>query len=824
MRSGLLRWLIGAVFMSLAWCCTLVQGQTLDLGETASKIVPGAELAVLVDPTASFAFKTALQHSGWLQAQPWMLNQGSTEAALWMRLRVVNHSREDVTRWLVLGNPRLEHVTYFRLDAWGTTERETLSGGVAHRRVDPVVRGNEAIFAVMLAPGEEALLLIRVQGRTVLIMAPELWDPLAYREHESRLNMVQLAPLAGVTTVAVYLLVISVVRRDRLTFLLAVWLLLGAAYDFAFQGHLRRYLMPAGGDFVARAPHLLALLANLVMVVFIYFFREKCLHRLWCLTYQATALVLLAFSLSTAFGELRWSIGWSMVVLTCTYVIWPLSMMPAWRTQAPSVRAFMMAIVLTCVFGVMRTATFLGGSSLSVIESMFASEFYRLSLVFFLLLGVVRQSVEQSHALQTAQNTHLAAGRQQQLRLEEAVRLRSQALHQAAADADRASLNKNELLTRVGHDLRAPLTAIMGYAQIISGASGGAAVHARSIERNSRQLMVLINELINFARGGIRPDALRLQSIYSNDFLQNIVAHAARLARKNNNTFDFQVSGHLPPVIEIDAKRLRQVLKNLLSNAANFTHQGHIELQMEIVAQTEGRDEAPLSVTFSVRDTGPGIPEEKLSSIFHPFQRLSLSETPQGMGLGLAVVHRWVRRMGGRISVSSMVKQGTTMKVVVPIRVGQEDSIGLRHLSFKETWLPDLHGSGQMIWVVDDSRDIRDMLCIDLVNQGFSVVSLANGLEVKSLIALNGVKRPDLILTDLNMPQSDGWDVLQAVRIRWQDVPVLLMTATVESVNGKGHAFSAVMPKPISLAALRRNIGLLLGLDMASARWCSAEL
>ncbi len=816
MRSGLVRWLVGVVFLSLWSCCCLAQGQTLDLGVKINKINLVDQLAVLDDPAASLTLAEVLAHTGWLQAQPWLLNKGSTDAALWMRLRVVNHSRDEVTRWLVLGNPRLEHVTYFRLNATGAMVRAPLLAGVAHRRVDPVVHGNEAIFSVILAPGEEALLVLRAQGRTVLIMAPELWDPLAYREYEGRLNMVQLVPLAGVATVAIFLLVISLVRRDQLTFFLAVWLLLGAAYDFAFQGHLRRYLMPGGGDFMARLPHLLALLANLAMLIFIYFFREKYIHRFWCLVYLATMLVFAGFSLSTAFGELRWSIGWSMLLLTCTFVIWPLSVIPAWRTQSSSVRAFTSAIMLTCAFGFLRTAIFMGGSSWSGLSAMFATEIYRLSLVSALLLGVVRQSVEQSNALQSTQAALLAAGRQEQLRLEMAVHLRSQVLQQAAADADKASRTKNELLTRVGHDLRAPLTAIMGYAQIISGLPSGSAIHARSIERSSKQLMVLINGLIDYARGGIQPDALRLQSIYSNDFLQNIVAHAARLAHKNNNTFDFQVSGHLPPVIEVDAKRLRQVLKNLLTNAANFTFQGHIELQVEIVEQGEGRTETPLKVVFTVRDTGPGIPEEKLSSIFHPFQRLSMSETPDGMGLGLAVVHRWVRRMGGGVSVSSIVGQGTAMQVVLPISVGREDSIGVRHLSFKEISLPVLLGSGQTVWVIDDSSDIRDMLCIDLVNQGFSVVSLADGMDVMNLMADDEIKKPDLILTDLNMPQSNGWAVLKAARTRWPEVPVVLMTATVECVTGKEYEFSAVMPKPISLAALRRNIGLLLGLNIVS--------
>lgn len=817
MRAGLVRWLWGVVFLSL-WGGGLAQGQALDLGGVTQRINPGAHLAVLGDPVASLTWGEALRHSGWLKAQPWQLNQGGADAALWMRLRVANHSQAEVTRWLVLGNPQLEQVTYFRLDTVGAQVREHLLAGVAQRRVAPLVPGREVVFAVRLAPGEEALLLLRVQGRTIAPLAPALWDPLAYREFEGQLGMAQLAPLAVFATVALYLLVIALARRDRLTFLLAVWLLLGTAYDFVLQGHLHRSLMSVRGDFMVHAPYFLALLAHLVLLAFVYYLREKCLHRALRQVYLLTLLVLLAFPLSSTFGEWRWSMGWSLWLLTAMGVVWPLALVRSWRTQSYAVRVLSAAIILTCGFGLVQVATYLGGRALFGFAALSATEFYQLSLVMAVLFGVVRQSLEHDHALLKTQAALLAAGRGHTLRLEEAVRLRTLALHQATADADQASLRKKELLTRVGHDLRAPLTAIMGYAQIIKGFAGDTAEQARRIERSSKQLMVLINRLIDFARGGVEPDALRLQSVYSNDFLQNIVAHAARLALKNKNSFDFQVSGHLPPVIEVDAKRLRQVLRNLLSNAAKFTHQGHIELQVEILDPGEGPAEVPLRVAFTVRDTGPGIAEETLPTIFHPFQRLGMQETPEGIGLGLAVVYRWVRRMGGGVSVSSILGQGTAVHVRVPIRVGREDSIGFRHLSVKEMALPDLQGSGHMIWVVDDSRDIREMLCIDLVNQGFSVLPMADGLDVIRQIAADPGRRPDLILTDLNMPQSNGWAVLQAARTRWPEVPVLLMTATLECVTAQGHAFSAVMPKPVSLAALRRNMGLLLGLKTVPER------
>jgi signal transduction histidine kinase/CheY-like chemotaxis protein len=797
------------------WCfCGLVRAQGLDLSALPPRLELVPHLQLLLDAEARLQPEQALQQADWQPAMSQPLNRGSTAAALWLRLDLVNRSSEPVTRWLALGNPRLERVELHRFDPEAGRLLETQRAGTAYPPSVPLARGMDAVFELTLLPGEHSRLLLRVESRTVMRLRPELWQPLAYLDQEQNDDLLYLLPTGVTLGLVLYLLANTLARGNQLLFLLGLWLGLGATYDFAYYGYLRRYLMPQGSELAARLPQLLGLLSNLVLVAYMQVYLEMKRRRFWRLFFPACAILLVAFSLTTLFGDLRASIAYSLVFLALFYLVWPLALIQPWREGVPYVRAFTLILCCIWVFTIARVVTSFGYFHSMGLVVLYSAIAFKVAMSFVLLFLVARHSVNESRALEAMQAEWLTAQQIEQERLTQAVRSRSTALRQAAVAADEAARAKGELLARVGHDLRAPLTAIMGYAARLEEAEGAIRQRALAIGHSAREMLVLISGLLEYARIGMQPDALLPQPLYLGAFLRSIAASAGELAARQGNHFEFRLEGDLPDVVALDAKRLRQVLMQLLHNAAEFTRQGRIELVVQTRAAEQADPEALPQLIITVRDDGPGIAADQLPTLFQPFQRLGAGQSHQGVGLGLAIAHQWVVRMGGSLKAISAQDRGTTMRIWLPVEPADETAIAVRHLVRQDSRLPELRAEGRRLWLVDDSPAVRELLLAELTGLGFSVTTLADGREALERLSAPQQQAPDLLLTDFSMPGGDGLAVLRLARARWPELPVLLLTSAPEVLAGKEHGFSAVLAKPVSLAELRLTLAHQLGLTV----------
>ena len=787
----------------------------LDLAQQPPRIGLVSRLHLLVDHEAALQPVEALRQSGWVAATTRLLNRGSSAATLWLRLELVNQGPDEVTRWLSMGNPRLEQVQLYRFDPESGLLLEQRQSGTAYPPAVPLARGMDAVFALTLVPGEHSSLLLRVRSRTVMRMQPELWAPLHYLEQEAVNDLFYLLPIGLMFGLVLYLLTTTLARGHSLLFLLALGLLFGTAYDFAFHGHLRRYLIPDGGDMVARLPHLLALLVNMMFSVYLYIYLAMRRRGWWGRFFLAVTAVLAAFALSTLFGDLRWSIVASTLVLALFYLIWPFSLLQPWREGMPYVRLF--ALVLGCIwiFTVIRILSFMGLIHMPNLTALYLAVLFKLFMALVLLYAAVHQSTSESRALVAMQAELLGVQRMEQERLEEAVRVRSAALRQAAVDADEAVRAKGELLARVGHDLRAPLTAIMAYASRLEAAGGAARRRALAIGRRAREQLALINGLIEYARAGVQPDAVLPQPLYLRAWLHSIAEQAILLAAGQGNRFEFNVEGDLPDVVVLDAKRTRQVLDLLLTHAAGRVDQGRIELRVESLPSGRAELGAPICLLFTVRDDGPVIPADQLPTLFRPFLRLDIGQSHHEVGLELAIAHQWAQRMGGRLQAASLFGRGASLRFTLPVLVSSEDAIAPRRLQRQDAQLPDLSGAGRRIWLADDSRLVRELLEADLSGLGFEVKALSDGREALECLRDPRAQAPDLLLTDFSMPGVDGLTLLRSTRGRWPDLPVVLLTSAPEAVADLDHGFAAVLDKPVSRAELRRTLARLLGLELS---------
>lgn len=245
---------------------------------------------------------------------------------------------------------------------------------------------------------------------------------------------------------------------------------------------------------------------------------------------------------------------------------------------------------------------------------------------------------------------------QQPIQVNKAVQCRTRTLTATLEAAQHLNREKSRLMAYIGHDLRAPMATVVGYTRMLRDRHGSAhEKHIAAVERNAERQFALIDELLETARGelnlfGIKPVAMNLRQL-----LQDIQQHALTLAERQHNLFVSSFPEPFPHWVMLDGARLSQVLLNLLSNAAKFTHNG--TLSLSIVAS---RQEAVWTTMFEITDTGAGIDPSDQERIFGHFEQANSLDG--GLGLGLFIARSIVQNMGGRLTLSSKLGAGSTFR------------------------------------------------------------------------------------------------------------------------------------------------------------------
>lgn len=361
--------------------------------------------------------------------------------------------------------------------------------------------------------------------------------------------------------------------------------------------------------------------------------------------------------------------------------------------------------------------------------------------------------------------------------------------------------SRSMLLAHISHDLRSPLAAILdGVRQWRAG--HGERDHPHDIERHVRQQMALIDELLEFSRGELIELELMPAPGYLYGFLQQLEGDAILLSERQRNRFEYDIDAHLPPVVTADFPRLRQILLNLLGNAAKFTHDGVIRFGVTAMPGGAGRS----LLRFVVEDTGIGLEPGTAERLSQPFVRGDNASGHQGNGLGLAIVVQLLQRMGSRLDVQHVASGGSRFQFELDLASAVEADI---EPVLESGGSPgEFDGEGGTILVIEDAPDIRALLCDLLGGYGFICIPVANGDAVME--AMRG-ESPDLVL----MGQADkaDWPLLEAVRSSHPRVPVLLyasMPPHRPSTVSSHLAFDGVLLKPSNANELLTSITRLL--------------
>ncbi len=655
----------------IAWllACSLLAStragaaEAIDFAALSTRLELVSHIEVLEDKQARLLPAQALAQREWQLFTPQHLDRGMSNMALWLRVEVVNRADKALTRWLTLGSPRLERVDYYRFGPGQATAAEVGGSGLGRSLDSRPEAGLVSIFPVRLAPGEAATLLVRVAGRTRLLLEPDLWEPVAYRVHEADLSVTQLVPLCALLGVAFYMLVHGLAHRTRDMLLFAVWLICIALYEFSFSGQLYRFVLSAGGEWAVRST---VVLSNLclaigsgVTLLFLRLYRQRGWFFLYLFFMSISALL----AAQAACGDLHVANRMTIPLLVAFFVFWPVSIVTAWYRRVSNAGLFLVATVSLWVTALLSLSRDLGWLPISNFL-LSTGLTIRPSLVLALVLafGVVRKSYLELRAYRVAQEAVLRSRQDEHVRLEALVRERTRSLQDAVIAADEANRARSELLARVNHDLRRPAGEIVALALPLEQEGGEHAEYGAIIGRSASQLQGLIDDLIDEAGTGSPLGAVRPEPVELLRLLDGLAAEAEGLALAHGNTFAWLPAAGLPSRVRLDAKRLRQIMINLLDNAAKFTRAGRIEFRADAVPHASGA-----MLTLTVRDTGIGMNADQLSEMFVPYRRAGAVRHLPGLGLGLAIARHWTEHMGGSISVDSAPGRGTTMAVALPV-------------------------------------------------------------------------------------------------------------------------------------------------------------
>ena len=351
--------------------------------------------------------------------------------------------------------------------------------------------------------------------------------------------------------------------------------------------------------------------------------------------------------------------------------------------------------------------------------------------------------------------------------------------------ADTANRAKSEFLANMSHELRTPLNGILGCAQILLRSKSlpePEQYHVNIIEKCGSHLLTLINDILDISKIEARKLELHPHDVHFPSFLQGIGEICHIQAEQKGVLFIYEPTRDLPIGVHVDVKRLRQVLLNLLGNAIKFTDEGKITFKVEVINQLPGNQQTvKYRIRFSVEDTGIGISPSQLGKIFLPFEQVGEKKRQtEGTGLGLAISRQLVQMMGSDIHVKSQFGEGSTFWFEMAIAKASEWVESA--MAASKGQIIGFEGTERTILMVDDRWENRTVITDLLQPLGFNVVAATNGKEgLEKAIAL----KPDLVITDLLMPEMDGFELIQHLRHTpdIQDVKIIVSSASVFETN-----------------------------------------
>lgn len=344
----------------------------------------------------------------------------------------------------------------------------------------------------------------------------------------------------------------------------------------------------------------------------------------------------------------------------------------------------------------------------------------------------------------------------------------------AKLEAEQAKKIQEQFLANMSHEIRTPINGVIGMVQLIATTqlSTEQNEYIDIINESASNLLVIINDILDVTKMQVGKIALEEVNYSLQDNVRTLIKIFSFKTAAKGIALNCEIAPAVPQLLSGDPVRLNQILTNLINNAIKFTENGEVKLSVDIV----GEDEKTINLRFVVQDTGIGIAEDKIESIFESFTQASSDTTRKygGTGLGLTISKQLIELQGGSISLISKLGEGSSFSFVLPVRRAEQSVASERIM--EQT---DVQGMDHVSILLAEDNLINQKVASKLLFKKGAQVDIANnGSEVLEMLEK---KKYDIILMDINMPVLDGFETTQCIRENvsgFQRIPIIALTAS----------------------------------------------